>query len=105
MTTGPSAGPASAYPTLRTPALICFNGPNEVFVPGLIAGAPAGLDCAAAEPVIANGAAASAMAAVLMRRRRSMSICWDICFSPIEGGALPRKLGQARSATVFLRSD
>ena len=38
MTAGPLAGPASAYPTFRTPASICFSGANEVFVPGLIVG-------------------------------------------------------------------
>src|SRR6516225_11062453 len=28
MTAGPLAGPASAYPTFRRPASICFKGPN-----------------------------------------------------------------------------
>jgi hypothetical protein len=27
-----SVGPASAYPTLKMPASICFNGPNEFVV-------------------------------------------------------------------------
>src|SRR6478672_134736 len=36
MTAGPPAGPASAYPTLNTPALICFSAPNEVFVSGFV---------------------------------------------------------------------
>src|SRR5437016_791481 len=35
MTAGPSLGPASAYPTFRTPASICFSEPKDVFVPGL----------------------------------------------------------------------
>src|ERR1700722_804237 len=37
-TVGPLAGPASAYPTLRRPAPICFRGANDVFVPGLVTG-------------------------------------------------------------------
>src|SRR5690349_15995270 len=36
MTAGPSVGPASAYPTFRTPALICFSEPKDVFVTLLI---------------------------------------------------------------------
>ena len=45
-------GPASAYPTLSSPASICFSELNEVFVPGLIVATLArfGLtDCAAGE--------------------------------------------------------
>src|SRR4030095_915903 len=66
MTTGPLAGPASAYPTLRTPASFCLSGAKDVFVPGLTAGTSAGFmfDCAAAEPIMPNWAAASVMAAV-----------------------------------------
>src|SRR5215469_6588211 len=30
----PFGSPASTYPTLSTPALICFAGPKDVFVPG-----------------------------------------------------------------------
>ena len=45
MTAGPSAGPASAYPTFSTPASICFSGPNDVFVPGLGVAAADGLLC------------------------------------------------------------
>src|SRR6266852_2247727 len=36
MTAGPSVGPASSYPIFRTPALICFSKPKDVFVPLLI---------------------------------------------------------------------
>src|SRR6476646_1404356 len=36
MTAGPSSGPASAYPTLSTPALTCFSTPNEPSVPAVI---------------------------------------------------------------------
>src|SRR6202790_5357131 len=76
MTAGPSAGPASAYPTLRRPASICFSGPNDVFVPGLIGFIL--LDCAPAEPIMASSAAAMVRTAVPKRRRRSWSISSDI---------------------------
>src|SRR5580692_12388250 len=72
-TAGPLTGPASAYPTFRRPALICFSEPNEVFVPGLIAGTWAGLvwlDCATAEPSVASSAAAKATVALGKKRRR-----------------------------------
>src|SRR6476469_3928103 len=36
MTAGPRDGPASVYPTLNTPALICFSAPNEVFVSAFV---------------------------------------------------------------------
>src|ERR1700749_2881927 len=36
MTAGPSPGPASAYPTLSTPASTCFSVPNEPSVPAVI---------------------------------------------------------------------
>src|SRR3954453_11979810 len=36
MTTGPSPGPASAYPTLSSPASICSKLSNEAFVPVFI---------------------------------------------------------------------
>src|ERR1700722_17386983 len=81
MTTGPSAGPASAYPTLRRPASICFNGANDVCVPGLIFDISADfvlLDWAAAEPLKANWAAAMVMAAVPKKRRRSRLISSDV---------------------------
>src|SRR5882757_2299517 len=41
MTGGPLAGPASAYPMLRTPALICFSGPKDVFPPAPVGAVPA----------------------------------------------------------------
>jgi hypothetical protein len=46
-------GPASPYPTFRTPASICLSEPNEVSVPGLTAGRLAGSaasDCAIHRP-------------------------------------------------------
>src|SRR5260370_42504085 len=76
MTGEPLAGPASAYPTFRSPASICFSELNDVFVPGLI-----GLilpDCASAGPSRASSAAAIVRAAVPRRRRRSWLICSDI---------------------------
>src|ERR1700745_4340534 len=36
MTAGPSSGPASAYPTLSTPASVCFSTPNEASVAAVI---------------------------------------------------------------------
>src|SRR5260221_13910172 len=72
MTGEPLAGPASAYPTLRTPASICFSELNDVFVPGLI-----GLilvACASADPIMPNSAAAIVMAAVPRKRRRQRLI-------------------------------
>src|SRR6266550_803739 len=35
-TTGPSVGPASAYPTFRTPASTCFSELNDVFGPDFL---------------------------------------------------------------------
>jgi hypothetical protein len=93
MTAGPFAGPASAYPTFRTPALICFSGPNDVFVPGLKAGEPGGsalLDCARADPIIPNWAAAIANAAEFMKPRRRVSILSVISMSPTEVGVSRR---------------
>src|SRR3982074_1660685 len=81
MTTAPSAGPASAYPTFSTPALICFSVPNDVCVPGLILGRSAGfaaLDCASAEPLTTSWAPAMVIAAVPRKRRRSWLIGSDI---------------------------
>src|SRR5208282_5819599 len=91
MTAGPSAGPASAYPTLSRPASICFSGPNDVFVPGLagpalgalfvfperaLVSADAGLN-------MANSAAAIVMAELRKKRRRPLLTCSDISFPPI----------------------
>src|SRR6266850_562794 len=76
MTTGPLAGPASAYPTVNTPASICLRGANEVFVPGLIGLIL--LDCAPAEPIIASLATARVRTVVPKRRRRSRLISSDI---------------------------
>src|SRR6266849_8406100 len=81
MTAGPSAGPASAYPTFSTPASICFSVANDVLVPGLILGSSAGFalpDWALAEPLKANWAAAMVMAAVPKKRRRSLLMSSDI---------------------------
>jgi hypothetical protein len=49
------------------------GGANDVFVPGLIAGTPAGsvlLACAFAEPIMPNWAPATVMAAAPKKRRR-----------------------------------
>src|ERR1700693_5808716 len=76
MTGGPLAGPASAYPTFRSPASICFRGANDVFVPGLIG--PILPDCAPAAPTMASSAAATVRTAAPKRRRRSWLISSDI---------------------------
>src|SRR5258708_15379128 len=81
MTGAPLEGPASAYPTLSTPASICFSAAKEVFVPGLIAGRLAGLpDCARAELTGISAAAAAVAAALPRNRRRSNLICSDMAF-------------------------
>src|SRR5207248_4329804 len=76
MTGGPLAGPASAYPTFRSPASICFSEANDVFVPGLI-GLILG-DCASAESIVASTDAARVRSAAPKRRRRSRLIASDI---------------------------
>jgi len=56
-----------------SPASICFSGPNDVFVPGLIAGRTVGLavpDCAPAEFIVTNGAVAMVRAATPRKPRR-----------------------------------
>src|ERR1700687_1111107 len=68
MTAGPVAGPASAYPMLRTPASTCFNEANEAFGPPVLQGR----DCAFAEANVPNCAAAIIMDAVPRKRRRSL---------------------------------
>src|SRR5436190_751178 len=69
MTGGPSAGPASAQPTLRSPASICLSGANEVFVPDFIAGRVVLAGCASALASMPRWAAATAAAP--RKRRRS----------------------------------
>ncbi len=67
MTGGPLAGPASAYPTFRTPASICFSEAKDVFVPRLILGRSAAfvlLGCASAERIMPSWAAAMVRAVV-----------------------------------------
>src|SRR6266487_4206198 len=74
MTARPLVGPASAYPTFRRPALICFSGPKDVFVPGFIVGWSAGFDiliCASSQAVILSCVVIRVMAAVPKKRRRS----------------------------------
>src|SRR6516162_3978990 len=86
MTVGPASVPASAYPILRRPALICFNDPNDVFVPGLIGGTLVAfvmVGCASAGPIVARSATATVMAALRKKRRRSYLISSDNCLPPI----------------------
>ena len=61
-----------------------------MFVPGLIAGTAAGfalLDCAAAEPIMPNWAAAMVMAAAPRKRRRSWLISSDIYLPSTQAAA------------------
>src|ERR1700674_2895068 len=76
MTGGPLAGPATAYPTFRSPASICFMGANDVFVPGVVG--PILPDCASAAPTMASSATATVRTAAPKRRRRSWLISSDI---------------------------
>src|ERR1700722_17817062 len=83
MTTGPLAGPASAYPILRTPASICLSVPDDVVAPGLTLGRSAGfalLDWASAAPLKTSWAAARVVAAAPKKRRRSQLISLGVCF-------------------------
>src|SRR3954471_19500627 len=75
MTTGPVAGPASAYEIFRTPASICFSGPNDTFVPGLISGSFVLAVCAFAGISMPNWAAvARAAEPKKLRRWRLISL-------------------------------
>src|SRR5580698_5076082 len=71
-TGGPSEGPSSAKPTLRSPASICLRDLKDVFVPGVNAGRDnlSPPDCAAVEPIIPSWAAAIVTAAVPRKDRR-----------------------------------
>jgi hypothetical protein len=62
-TTGPSAGPNSAYPTLRRPASICLMGPREAFIPEP---GRAGVDVQPASDVAATVAAIACVNRLLL---------------------------------------
>src|SRR5262245_3780770 len=73
ITTGPLAGPASAYPTLSTPASICFSGPNDPPPPAPVvragfAAAATGSPCA--KSITPSRDAATAVAIPARKRRR-----------------------------------
>src|SRR5580704_5620143 len=102
-TAGPLAGPASAYPTLRRPASICFNGPNEVFLVVPLASAGAPPPGFAKSDGWASRAAPTETPAMANKRRRDIpvdSACFMI-FSPYEfcyfHSAQSRKLRRASS--------
>src|ERR1700731_3711931 len=101
MTAGPLAGPASAYPTFRTPGSTCFSGLNDVLVPGLIGFSLP--DCASAEPIMAKSAAAMVRAAVPKRRRRSWLVRSTIFLSQI--GSDARECDQTRGIEANLLAD
>src|SRR5918997_1162743 len=77
------------------PASICFSEPNDVFVPGLVVGRPAGSawpDCGTAESIRPSWMAATVGAIVRKKRRRSWLISSDIHLSRLARGS---KLRQA----------
>src|ERR1700722_16849246 len=95
MTTGPLAGPSSAYPMLRTPVMTCFRGPNDVLVPG--GGLEEGAESASlafAKPAMANSATAKLIAEAPKKRRRLGLICSDIgCLILWKGSAQRNRIG------------
>src|SRR5215217_2065243 len=92
MTAGPSVGPASAYPTFRRPASICFRESKDVFVPGLLVVTSAGfvsLDCAYAQPIMPSWVAAIVMAATPRKQRLLRVMSSNMGLSPIGEIAIP----------------
>src|SRR5439155_25311914 len=85
-TGGPFAGPASAYPTFRTPASICLIESNDEPVGAATAIPVSGVIVLVdiSENLVApNRAAASVMIAVPKKRRRSLLIPSDILLSQL----------------------
>src|SRR3954466_10461684 len=77
MAGGPSDGPASTYPTLRTPASICFtvaNADGEV---------PVAVACARAGLRNTRGAAATPKAAACINSRRSRLFLLGMFIPPL----------------------
>jgi len=111
MTGGPLTDPLSAYPTLRTPASICFTGPSDVFRDGVGVGLSLRvnlLDGACIEPMIERSAAAMVMTAAPRKRRRSLSTSSDMCLSRRSGGRVARLSSSnrdSRDATAILLHD
>src|SRR6266567_405955 len=92
-TGGPLAGPASAYPTLRTPASICLIESNDEPVGAATAIPVSGVIVLIdiSENLVApNRAAASVMIAVPKKRRRSLLISSDIRFATSPSSACSR---------------
>src|SRR5688500_1732020 len=103
-TGGPSAGPSSAYPTFRTPASICFSGPNDVLVAYLAGSAAVRLipsDCRSIAPSTDSLAPAIAVTAALRKRRRSLSISSDIDLSPGDQAIFRRRDRRDESAVLL----
>src|ERR1700722_2203936 len=73
MTAGPLVGPASAYPTSRSPALIWLKGAKETLAPPLggVWAEFAATACAFADPRRPSLAAAMPVAAAPKKRRRA----------------------------------
>src|SRR5437762_13431147 len=98
MTGEPLAGPASAYPTLRRPASICFSDPNVRSCVDLVA------DCAFAEARLPNWAAARVMAATLKKLRRRSSIFSDLVFMSTSPRFTRRRLRGNAAHTACARA-
>src|SRR5262245_34293237 len=103
MTGGPSAGPASAYATLRRPASTCLRGANDVFVPGLMAGIAVLADWASAVASMPRWVTAAAAAAVPKKRRRSRLMSSMVLLLLSREAILPLRFDcqQRRRATLL----
>src|SRR5919204_2781484 len=88
MTAGPSAGPASAYPTFRRPASIGFREPKDVGVPGF------SVDPSAELMVLAGALAESMVVSLVMSV--SLGIQIDVvlcCLADVRGELSTGKRG------------
>src|SRR2546423_1002232 len=88
MTAGPSAGPASAYPTFRRPASICFSEPKDVGIPSF------SVDPSAELMVLAGALAESMVVSLVMSV--SLGIQIDVvlcCLAEVRGELSTGKRG------------
>src|SRR4029453_11785812 len=87
ITGGPLGGPASAYPTFRTPASTCFRGPNEARGSGAPPVAGVGfirVDDACAAPAVPSFVATTVATAFARNRRRPHFVSSAISATPAE---------------------
>src|SRR5215467_11531968 len=83
ITTGPSDGPASTYPTFSAPASICFRGAKELPPPFAgVRGVPGSRDSPCVEPITPNCDAATALSTLTMKLLRSIALSEFIRLSP-----------------------